>query len=279
MEKMQEMVEQSVCSIKQKYPQDVSIGIILGSGLGTFAEILTNKTEISYKDIAHFPLSTVQGHAGKMVLGEIEGKKLAVMSGRFHFYEGYNMQQVVYPIRTLGKLGIKTLIVTNAAGGINKSFVPGDLMVIDDHINLLGTNPLIGRNLDDFGLRFPDMSTAYTPHLKEKAFAAAEKKQIALKRGVYVATTGPSYETPSEIKMMRILGADAVGMSTVPEVIVARHMGMEILGISCITNMAAGILNQPLTHQEVFETAEKTKNKFVSLLQEIVKSLYDYPDC
>ncbi|NUM35571.1 MAG: purine-nucleoside phosphorylase [Candidatus Brocadiae bacterium] len=273
METIQEKIAQSVSSIQQKYHNPISLGVILGSGLGTFAEHLSNKTEIPYKDIAHFPLSTVQGHAGKLVLGEIEGKTLAVMSGRFHFYEGYNMQQVVYPIRVLGKLGIKSLIVTNAAGGINKSFVPGDLMLIDDHINLLGTNPLIGPNLDDFGPRFPDMTTAYTPSLKEKALAAAQTNDLPLKRGVYIAITGPSYETPSEIKMMRILGADAVGMSTVPEVIVARQMGINVLGISCITNMAAGILNQPLSHVEVFETAEKTKHKFVSLLKEIVKTI------
>lgn len=273
LEKMQDKITESVCCIQKKCGEKAEIAIVLGSGLGPFAQTLLKPSEICYEDIQNFPVSTVEGHAGKLVFGEMNGKKLAVMSGRFHFYEGYAMQQVVFAIRVFAKLGIKKLIVTNAAGGINTSFTPGDLMMIDDHINLLGTNPLIGPNLKDFGPRFPDMSTAYTPRLKDIALAAAKKQNIALKRGVYIAVTGPSYETPAEIRMMRILGADAVGMSTVPEVIVARHMGMEILGISCITNMAAGILNQPLSHQEVFDTAEKTKTKFIALLKEVIANM------
>lgn len=267
-----QQMQESVQDIQQKYNQTIDIGIILGSGLGSFYELVSNRTEIPYQTIRHFPISTVEGHAGKLVLGDLNGKKVAVMAGRFHYYEGYNLQQVVYPVRILSQLGIKSLIVTNAAGGINKSFVPGDLMLIEDHINMLG-NPLLGPNYSQLGTRFPDMSKAYSLHIREIALAAAIKHQIDLKRGVYIALTGPSYETPAEIRMLRVLGADAVGMSTVPEVIAARHIGIEVLGISCITNMAAGILNQPLSHEEVSITANKSKQKFTNLLSEIIQNL------
>ena len=263
----------SVTCIQSKVNMPASIGIILGSGLGNFDKQLENSHEIPYAEIENFPISTVQGHAGKPVFGQIEGKNIIAMSGRFHFYEGYAMEQVVFPIRTMAKMGVKTLIVTNAAGGINFNFHAGDLMLIQDHINMLGTNPLIGKNWDELGPRFPDMSTAYTPACQEIALEAAREENIDLRRGIYLATTGPSYETPAEIRMMRMMGADAVGMSTVPEVITARHAGLNILGISCITNMAAGVLNQPLSHQEVFENANKAQEKFTRLVRAIIRKL------
>lgn len=267
---MQENIANAAAYIKQAYATKPAIGIVLGSGLGSFCEEVGNATVVSYKDIPNFPVSTVASHAGKLYLGELLGKNVAVMAGRVHHYEGYSYQDVVFPTRVLAKLGIHTIILTNAAGGINKSFQPGDLMVIEDHINLTGDNPLIGYNVEEWGVRFPDMSTAYTPSLRELAFKAAGKLQIPVQKGVYIGITGPSFETPAEIRMMRVLGADAVGMSTVPEVIAARHMGLKILGISCITNMAAGILNQPLTHEETQETAAKAQAKFTALLKEIV---------
>ncbi len=272
MSQTMQQIQESVQYIQQKYSQPSSIGIILGSGLGAFYEQVTNRIEIPYQTIPHFPISTVEGHAGKLVLGDFNNKKVVVMAGRFHYYEGYTLQQVVYPIRVMSQLGIKSLIVTNAAGGVNKSFVPGDLMLIDDHINMLG-NPLLGPNINQLGVRFPDMSKAYSQRLKEIATNAAKKHQIDIKRGIYLALTGPSYETPAEIRMLRVLGADAVGMSTVPEVIAARHIGIEVLGMSCITNMAAGILNQPLSHEEVSTTANKVKEKFTNLLTEIITNI------
>ena len=269
MENIVTKVNETVAHIQKICPEQPQIGVILGSGLGPFYEQLQPRTEVAYGDIPNFAASTVSGHAGKLVFGQLEGKSLIVMAGRFHYYEGYQLSQIVFPVRVMARLGVKTLVVTNAAGGINKAFSPGDLMLIDDHINMLGTNPLIGKNLDEFGLRFTDMSTAYTPHLKDLAMQAAANS-IDLKRGVYLATTGPTYETPAEIRMMRVMGADAVGMSTIPEVIVARHCGLDIIGISCITNMAAGILNQPLSHEEVYDTAEKAKHKFIKLLSAII---------
>lgn len=272
MENLMQCLDETVSYLKKEYEHDVTVGVILGSGLGAFPEKLINTKEISYEKIPHFPVSTVQGHAGKLIFGEVGGKKVVVMSGRFHFYEGYELSQVIFPVRVMGKLGIKNLIVSNAAGGINTSFEPGDLMLIDDHINMLGKNPLMGPNIDELGPRFPDMK-AYTPALKDIVMKIGEENGFTLKRGVYLATTGPSYETPAEIKMMRVMGADAVGMSTVPEVITARHMGIKVVGISCITNMAAGILDQTLGHEEVFETAEKAKPKFTKLVEETIKAL------
>jgi len=249
------------------------IGLILGSGLGVIGEEVTNKTIINYKDIPSFPISTVEGHKGRFVIGMLGDKKVAVMQGRCHFYEGYSMQQVSFPVRLMKMLGIQSVIITNAAGGVNEKFIPGDLMIIKDHINFMGTNPLIGTNYDGFGPRFPDMSAAYTSNLIQIAQKCADNLMIDIRQGVYMGFTGPSYETPAEIRAARILGADAVGMSTVPEVIAARHCGLNVLGISCITNMAAGILNKPLNHEEVMETAEKVRSNFMKLIVSILENL------
>jgi len=248
------------------------IAIILGSGLGRLADFIEGRQEISYEEIPNFPATTVPGHEGKLIFGRLGGRYVVAMKGRFHYYEGHDMGVVVYPIRVFGMMGIKNLMVTNAAGGVNTDFKPGDLMLIKDHIGFFAENPLRGVNLDDLGPRFPDMSAAYDRSLQKLAMVCAERVGIDLKNGVYSYCKGPSFESPAEIKALRILGADAVGMSTVPEVIVARHMGMRVLGISCITNMAAGILDQPLTHEEVMETGKSVEKKFSSLVREIVGS-------
>lgn len=246
--------------------------IILGSGLGDFAEKI-NGIKIGFGEIPGFAASSVAGHAGKLIIGEFEGKQVLAMQGRFHFYEGHSLEKVIYPIRIMKLLGIKNLIVTNAAGGVNKDYKPGDLMIINDHINFLGTNPLMGKNIDEFGPRFPDMSKAYNPELIEVAYNSAKSLNLKLQTGVYAAVCGPSYETPAEIKMLRTFGADAVGMSTVPEVIAANHAGIKVLGISCITNMAAGILDQPLNHEEVIETSNMVKDQFINLVSDIIKNI------
>jgi purine-nucleoside phosphorylase len=246
------------------------IGLILGSGLGVLAEEMEETVVIPYEAIPHFPLSTVVGHAGKLIVGTFVGKAVAVMAGRFHLYEGHDPAIVTFPIRVLKAWGIETLFVTNAAGGINLSYSPGDLMLIQDHINFMFRSPLMGPNDSKLGVRFPDMSTAYDPALRQLAHRVAQAQGISLREGVYVATLGPSFETPAEIRMFRQLGGDAVGMSTVPEVIVARHAGMRVLGISCISNMAAGILPQPLTHEEVLETGRQVKSKFIQLIKGII---------
>ncbi len=248
------------------------VGIILGSGLGTLADEYC-EISIPYAEIPGFKASTVSGHKGCLVFAEINGKKVVMMQGRFHFYEGHSMETVVYPIKIMKLLGVKTLFVTNAAGGVNYDFKPSDLMLITDHINFLGTNPLIGLNDDSLGVRFPDMSEVYSKKLIELADNCAEKLGIELQRGVYMALTGPSYETPAEVKMARVLGADAVGMSTVPEAIVANYCGMQVIGISCICNHAAGVSTVGLTHAEVIEAANNAKQKFVSLVLEILKGL------
>lgn len=248
------------------------IAIILGSGLGRLADFIEGRQEISYEEIPNFPATTVPGHEGKLIFGRLGGRYVVAMKGRFHYYEGHDMGVVVYPIRVFGMMGIKNLMVTNAAGGVNTDFKPGDLMLIKDHIGFFAENPLRGVNLDDLGPRFPDMSAAYDRSLQKLAMVCAERVGIDLKNGVYSYCKGPSFESPAEIKALRILGADAVGMSTVPEVIVARHMGIRVLGISCITNMAAGILDQPLTHEEVMETGKSVEKKFSSLVREIVGS-------
>ena len=248
------------------------VGIILGSGLGTLADEYC-EISIPYAEIPGFKASTVSGHKGCLVFAEINGKKVVMMQGRFHFYEGHSMETVVYPIKIMKLLGVKTLFVTNAAGGVNYDFKPSDLMLITDHINFLGTNPLIGLNDDSLGVRFPDMSEVYSKKLIELADNCAEKLGIELQRGVYMALTGPSYETPAEVKMARVLGADAVGMSTVPEAIVANYCGMQVIGISCICNHAAGVSTVGLTHAEVIEAANNSKQKFVSLVLEILKGL------
>jgi purine-nucleoside phosphorylase len=249
------------------------IGLILGSGLGALAEEVQNAVSISYEDIPHFPVSTVEGHDGKLIIGTLEGQEVVIMQGRFHLYEGYELTSVTFPIRVMKKLGVNTIIVTNAAGGVNESFEPGDLMVIQDHINFTCQNPLIGSNDPEFGERFPDMSTAYDPSLQKLAHKVAEEQGQKLRQGIYMGFLGPTYETPAEIRMTRKLGGDAVGMSTVPEVIVARHAGIRVLGISCISNMAAGILPQPLTHTEVYETANRVKAVFSSLIKGILVEL------
>lgn len=256
--------------IEQKMNGRPTIGLILGSGLGVLAEQINAPSIIAYKHIPHFPESTVSGHKGQLVIGELEGKQVIAMQGRFHYYEGYTMQQVTFPVRVMKALGVHTLIVTNAAGGINTAFEPGALMIIDDHINNMGDSPLIGTNDENVGPRFPDMSKAYDPELMKLAKDCANRLGIGVEQGVYVANSGPAYETPAEIHMLRALGGDAVGMSTVPEVLVAKHSGMRILGISCISNMAAGILDQPLTHQEVIETTDKVREDFLRLIKRIV---------
>lgn len=248
------------------------IAIILGSGLGKLADFMEGKQEVPYDEIPHFLTTTVQGHEGKLIFGKIGDKNIVAMKGRFHFYEGHDMDDVVFPIRVFKQMGVNSIIVTNAAGGVNTEFKPGDLMLINDHIGLFAENPLRGENYDVLGPRFPDMTMAYDRELRNVALESAERLQIDLKQGVYSYCKGPSFESPAEIRALRTLGADAVGMSTVPEVIAARHMGMRILGISCITNMAAGILDQPLNHEEVMETGKMVEQKFSSLVEDIVKN-------
>ena len=246
----------------------MSVGVILGSGLGFFADTLENRVEKPYSDIPGWPVSTAIGHAGKLVTGRLGDTDVMVAAGRAHLYEGYTAHQVAYPVREMMYRGMRSLIVTNAAGGINMSYKPGDLVLISDHINLMGTNPLIGHNDESFGPRFPDMSEAYSREYREIA-----RKAGVLKEGVYAAMPGPSYETPAEIRYLRTIGADLVGMSTVPEVIAANHMGIKVLGISCVTNMAAGILPQKLTHSEVMETGERVKDTLAALLRAVIPQL------
>lgn len=259
--------------IQSKTDKKPEIGLILGSGLGVLADEIENPIVLPYAEIPHFPVSTVEGHKGQLVIGTLEGKSVVAMQGRFHYYEGYGLDAVTFPVRVMKAIGVKKIIVTNAAGGVNEKYAPGDLMLISDHINLTGTNPLIGSNDKELGPRFPDMSTAYCPNLRAAAHEAAQENGITVQEGVYVGMLGPSYETPAEIRMLRTLGGDAVGMSTVPEVIVASHAGIRVLGISCISNMAAGILPQPLSHEEVMETAEKVKHTFLTLVKTIIKKI------
>jgi purine-nucleoside phosphorylase len=249
------------------------LGIILGSGLGNFASRVESPTAISYSDLPHFPQSTVEGHSGKLVLGHIAGVPIAVMQGRVHAYEGYPLSDVTFPTRVLGLLGCKSLIVTNAAGGVNTSYQQGSLVTISDHINFTGSNAALGRNEAKFGPRFFDMSTAYSPQLRALAHSEAARLNIALSEGVYLAVLGPSYETPAEIRAFRILGADLVGMSTVHEVIVARHMGIEVLGLSVVTNMAAGVLNEAINHEEVMETGRRVERQFTSLVTALIPQI------
>ncbi|WP_110111217.1 purine-nucleoside phosphorylase [Bacillus sp. CGMCC 1.16541] len=268
-----EVMKKSTQFIQEKYETTPKVGLILGSGLGVLADEIQDAVKIPYNEIPEFPVSTVEGHAGQLVLGTIHDVPVVAMQGRFHFYEGYGLDKVTFPVRVMKELGVETLIVTNAAGGVNESFQPGDLMIITDHINNFGTNPLIGPNDSDLGVRFPDMSEAYCKNLRALAKDVANKLTIDVQEGVYVGNTGPTYETPAEVRMLRTLGGDAVGMSTVPEVIVARHAGMKVLGISCISNMAAGILDQPLHHDEVIETTEKVKQQFLLLVKELVREI------
>ncbi|ALS22757.1 MULTISPECIES: purine-nucleoside phosphorylase [Paenibacillus] len=256
--------------IRSKYPIEPEIGLVLGSGLGVIADMVQDGVVIPYEDIPHFPVSTVEGHAGELLLGTVSGRHVLLMKGRFHMYEGYSVETVSFPIRVMKALGVKILLVTNAAGGINTSYNVGDLMLIKDHINFTFRNPLIGPNHSELGVRFPDMSEAYSRRLRDIAKTVASEQGQKLQEGVYIGLLGPSYETPAEIRMMRTLGADAVGMSTVAEVLVARHAGIEVLGFSCISNMAAGILDQPLSHQEVMETTERVKQTFLKLIVGII---------
>jgi purine-nucleoside phosphorylase len=246
---------------------------VLGSGLGDFANSLTDAVHMPYDQLPHWPASKVIGHEGKLVVGTVKGRLIAALAGRSHLYEGHDIGTVSFAVRVLGVLGIKTLLLTNAAGGVNTSFSKGALMVIDDHINLMGANPLAGPNDDRFGPRFPDMTDVYATRLRRIADQTGRQMSLPLPHGVYAALLGPSYETPAEIRYLRTIGADAVGMSTVPEALVARHMGIDVLGISCITNMAAGVLPQPLNHLEVMETARRIRSQFIALLEGIIGQL------
>jgi purine-nucleoside phosphorylase len=264
-------LDEAVRAMRKARDESPRVGLVLGSGLGAFAANLTDPVVIPYAHIPNFPVSTgVVGHAGELVLGSCSGTAVAVMSGRIHFYEGQPMQDVVFPVRALARLGVKAVVLTNAAGGVRLTFRPGDLMLISDHINGLGTNPLVGPNEDGLGPRFPDMTAVYDPALRRLARAAARQVRVPLKEGVYIGLHGPSYETPAEIRAIRRLGADAVGMSTVPEAIALRHAGVRVLGISTITNMAAGILKKPLVHTEVLETTQRVGARFVKLLTALV---------
>jgi len=266
-------VKAAADAVRARVPQPPEIGVVLGSGLGDFAGTLIDGVSMPYKDLPHWPVSRVIGHEGRLVVGTVRGRRVAALAGRSHLYEGHDAQTVAFGVRALGVLGVKTLIITNAAGGVNTGFSQGALMVIDDHINLMGTNPLAGPNDDRFGPRFPDMTEVYSARLRRIADAAGKELNLLLPHGVYVALLGPSYETPAEIRYLRTIGADAVGMSTVPEALVARHMGMEVLGISCITNMAAGVLPRPLDHNDVMQTARRIRGQFIALLEAILGHL------
>ena len=257
--------------LQERFGDAPDIAMILGSGLSPFADRLLDSTSVAYSDLPHWPISTVVGHRGALVVGTLHDKKIVALAGRVHFYEGEALSRVVFPVRALNTWGVQMLFVTNSAGGIQEGMSAGSLMLITDHINTQGTNPLIGANVDEFGPRFPDMSQAYDLEFQQYAREAAKELDIDLKEGVYAAGTGPSYETPAEVKMLATLGVDAVGMSTVPEVIVARHMGMRVLGISCISNLAAGISDEPLSHEEVTETAAAVRHSFEGLLDAIVR--------
>ena len=266
-------VKEAADAVRKQIKDVPQVAIVLGSGLGDFANSLKGGIHMPYGSLPHWPVSKVIGHEGKLVVGDVKGHTIAALAGRSHLYEGHDMGTVTFAVRVLGVLGVKVLILTNAAGGVNTSFAQGALMVIDDHINLMGANPLVGPNDERFGPRFPDMTEVYSPRLRGIADRAGKKIHLLLPHGVYAALLGPSYETPAEIRYLRTIGADAVGMSTVPEALAARHMAMEVLGISCITNMAAGVLPKPLDHAEVMETARRIRGEFVALLEGIVEQL------
>jgi purine-nucleoside phosphorylase len=271
---MFDRVEAAATAVRERSgTHSPDVAIVLGSGLGDFAGTLSDAVATGYEHLPYWPASNVIGHAGRLVIGNAAGKRVAVLAGRAHLYEGHTAAAVAFGTRVMARLGVKQLIATNAAGGVNTSFTPGVLMVIDDHINLLGANPLAGDNDERFGPRFPDMTEVYSRRLRRLAGEVAVERGIAITHGVYAACLGPSYETPAEIRYLRTIGADAVGMSTVPEAIAARHMGVEVLGISCITNMAAGVLPQPLHHEDVLETARRVRGTFITLLEGIVERL------
>lgn len=268
------LLEKWVRTVREKTDFLPEIGIVLGSGLGNFARQVEKSAEISYDSLPGFPVSTVAGHAGKLIFGYVRSVPVVVMQGRVHYYEGYSMEQVVAPIRLMGMLGAKKLLLTNAAGGVNTDFTPGDLMVITDHISAFVPSPLRGENPEELGRRFPDMSRVYDEDMRRAVLTAGEKLGQSLRQGVYLQWQGPNYETPAEIRMFRTLGADAVGMSTVCEAIAARHMGLRVCAISCITNMACGILPQPLSHEEVQQTADRVKDKFQALVLESLEAFH-----
>jgi purine-nucleoside phosphorylase len=268
-----DQVQSAAEFVRSKSPAIPEVAVVLGSGLSDFAAGLERATTIPYEEIPGWPASKVIGHEGRLVIGEAATRLVAVLSGRVHVYEGHDLRAVTFATRVLGALGVKALILTNAAGGVNTSFVPGDLMVIDDHINLLGTNPLIGPHDERLGVRFPDLTHVYSPRLRRLADETAAALGLKLRHGVYVACHGPSYETPAEVRYLRTIGADAVGMSTVPEAIVARHMGLEVAGIACITNMAAGVLPNPLKHEEVLEMARRVSEEFTAVLNGVIARL------
>jgi purine-nucleoside phosphorylase len=264
-----ERLDEAAAAVRGRAPLRPSIGVVLGSGLGAFADALDDAVAVPFSHIPHFPASTVVGHSGALVVGRCRGVPVAVLKGRVHFYEGYRLDEVVFPVRVLGRLGVKTVLVTNAAGAINAAFAPGELMVIEDHINLLG-NPLLGPNEDGLGPRFPDMTEAYDRALRDAAEQACRAAGVRCHRGVYVSIPGPSYETPAEIRMFRTMGADAVGMSTVPEVIAARHMGIRVVGLSCLTNMAAGVTDRKLDHRDVLATGERMRAALLEVLARLL---------
>jgi len=269
-----ERAEHAARVIRARTKLEPRIAIVLGSGLGSFADDFDEAIGIPYEEIPGFMRSTAQGHAGRLVIGKVDAVPVVAMQGRVHFYEGYSLEQVTFPIRTFNLLGVKTLILTNASGGINVQLAQGTLMVISDHLNLMGDNPLRGPNDERFGPRFPDMSAVYAHDLQAMVVDEAKEINADVRRGVYGALSGPSYETPAEIHLLRALGADAVGMSTVPEAIVARHMSMEVLGISCITNMAAGISDEPINHEEVMATGDRVRETFAQLLRRVVSRIH-----
>src|SRR5262245_10409098 len=268
-----ERAEHATRVIRSRITVEPRIALVLGSGLGGFADDFEEAAGIPYEDIPGFKRSTAQGHAGRLVIGKIDSVPVLAMQGRVHYYEGYSLEEVTFPVRAFKLLGIKTLILTNAAGGINVELQQGALMVLSDHLNLMGANPLRGPNDERFGPRFPDMSTVYSPELQELVVEEAREIGVEVRRGIYGALAGPSYETPAEIVLLRNLGADAVGMSTVPEAIVARHMGLEVLGIACITNMAAGISDEPINHEEVMATGDRVRETFTELLRRVISGI------
>ena len=273
MQNLNQMVDESIAYLHSQTDMRPEIALVLGSGLGPLGENLEDPLFIPYENIPHFKLSTAPGHVGRFIIGKLHGKTVLCMQGRLHFYEGYTMQEVTYPIRVMSAFGIKTLILTNACGGLDESYKAGDLMVITDHINMMGTNPLIGPNADRFGTRFPDMTRVYTRELVQLAKDCAKKQNIDLKAGVYISYTGPSFETPAEIRLFQQFGGQAVGMSTVPEAIVAAHCGLRVLAVACIANLAAGILDVPLSGEEVIEAAGQASQKFIGLLKAVVEQL------
>ena len=268
---LQEQIRSAAAYILSRVSYRPAIGMVLGSGLGDFADTLEDAVRIPYADIPNFPVPTAPGHVGALVFGKKQGREVVVLQGRIHFYEGLSQQQITLPIRVLAAIGVKQLVLTNAAGGVNSGFKPGTLMMITDHINYSGANPLIGPNLDSFGPRFPDVTDLYSASLRRAVKEAAENAGITLQEGVYMMFSGPNYETPAEVRMARIVGADAVGMSTVPEALVAGHCGMEVLGFSCITNIAAGLSDQKLDHSEVLEIAARVHDTFQNLLDIVLQ--------